>query len=727
MFAVVRRCQWVCLLAWIMAPGWASAAIWQDLKGSDGAVSRGGEQQTVYYRALKADRSMLQQALATAPLERTASQGASIELPMPNGENQRFEVELSPVVSPALAAKYPDIQTYRVTGIDNPAISGRLDLSPAGFHALLTTPSGSVFIDPDADGNYRSFYKRDYASAYPDAASRHVCRMHELAQPAVSERPLAQPSAQRAVSTNARRIYRLAVVTTGEYGSYFNGETAATNHVISTINRVNQIYGRDLAVQLQLNHVIVYANGGSDPFSDPSNVSALLIKNQEVLDYAVGLDNYDIGHLFGVSDGGVAYLGSACTTSRAQGYTGHPTPDIGDPFDIDFVAHEIGHQLNAYHTFNGGTGSCGYGNRSAATAVEPGSGSTVMAYAGICGGENLASYSDATFHATSIGEINTFVFSGVGSQCGTLTSTSNTLPVTINAGSDVTIPLQTPFVLTGTVSSDPDGDSLSYQWDEIDVGGTATTASTIGTDLGDNPLFRSFVPKETPTRYFPRLSSLIAGTTDIGETLPTTASRTLNFRMTVRDGNSGVGDDTVRVTVGSQGPFEIDGGTLNSNSSFSGGITNATLNWNVVGTGTSCPTLSISLLSISSDGSTYCDKDDDARLSLQTGVTNDGVAAGISLPSVQIARARVMLKCENNVFFALSDIDFAVNSAANPIASNCKAIDGAPLEHGTVFVTHNIGAGDDGGGGGGGSLFLLPLLLALGGLLRRIAGDSAPG
>jgi hypothetical protein len=283
-------------------------------------------------------------------------------------------------------------------------------------------------------------------------------------------------------------------------------------------------------------------------------------------------------------------------------------------------------------------------------------------------------------------------------------------------------------VLTGTVSADPDGDTLSYQWDEIDVGGAggSTEAATIGTDQGDNPLFRSFVPKNTPTRYFPRLSTLLAATTDDGETLPTT-SRTLNFRMTVRDGQSGVGDDDVALTVNAaQGPFSIDGGTLNSNADKIGGSTTNTLIWNVNGSDAICTELSISLLSISADGTTYCDQNDDAQLLLEPAIPNSGTAVNLTLPSVQIARARVMLSCNSSVFFALSDQDFQVTAAANPIASNCKSTDGAALEHGTVFVTPTV-EGSGGGlygsnGGGGGALFLLPLLAAIGGAMRRLLG-----
>jgi hypothetical protein len=681
-----------------------------------------------YYRALEADEAMLRQALSTAPLERTASQGGILELPMPGGENQQFEVVESPVLSSALAARYADVATYSVKGVDNPAISGRLDMTPSGFHAMLSTPSGTVFIDPDSDGNYRSYYKEDYAQSNPDAASKYVCKQHELEQTFAGE-ALTQLLVQRSVISNKRRVYSLAVVTTGEYGSYFGSASQAASAVVTTINRINQIYGRDLAVQLKLVEIIAYTDPSNDPFEDPTSTYDLLEKNQDILDLEVGLDNYDIGHLFGTTSNGLAILGSACKTTRAMGYTGHQTPDVGDPFVIDFVAHEIGHQLNATHTFNGTDRVCGtkdingdYDNLYAKTAAEPGSGSTIMAYAGICGAEDLQNNSDATFHAKSIEQINSYVFSGAGNNCGSTTTTSNSLPE-ISVGGPYTIPSETPFVLTWEVTADPDGDSLSYQWDQIDVNGTPTSATTIGTDLGDNPLFRSFLPKSTPTRYFPRLSTLIEDEADIGETLPTT-SRELNFRLTVRDGQSGVGDDDVTVTVDSdQGPFSITTSTLNSGGTLAGG-TDQYLAWD--GTNTDCSTVSVSLLSLTEDNSTYCDKDDLEELQLESGITYSAGGATVRLPSARITRARVMLSCDDNIYFALSDNDLSLSYTGTAVASDCQTLDGEPLEHGTIFVSNSTSSANvDSGDGGGGALFTLPLILLFSGLLRLFAGRCA--
>lgn len=714
----------------VVVPTLSQAAIWQDLAPA-GLSARQAATVSVYYRSLKADHDQLRQTLAAAPLELTASRGSRLTLPLPDGGNGQFEVEESPVLAPALAARYPDIHTYRVRGIDDPSISGRLDMTPSGFHAMLDSPAGSIFIDPDGSGNYRSYYKQDYALAV-GATPDHTCHVDGTEPAAGSDSTTLPALAQRTlVSQTQRRIYRLAVAVTGEYSRYFNNShSAIVSNVTATVNRVNQVYGRDLAVQLQLVSIVIYDYPASDPFTQTaSEISTMLTQNQSALDQEVGSDNYDIGHLFGLVGGGLARVNATCGSGKAQGYTGYPTP-IGDVFYIDFVAHEMGHQLGAHHSFNGTTGACAAPNRSPLTAVEPGSGSSIMAYAGICsdssGSEDLQYHSDATFHAANIQEIHNFVFSGSGSSCGTLTSTGDALPATVDAGANITIPQGTPFVLSGTVSDDPDGDTLSYQWDEMDSGGMngMTDSTTLGTDLGpsaNNPLFRSFMPKNTPTRYFPRLSSLINGTTDKGETLPTT-QRSLNFRLTVRDGNSGVANDDLVVNVDdTQGPFATTTSALNNptgNVSFSGEQAQE-LSWNMANTEIDCPMVSISLLSISSSGSTYCDRDDDPRLFIGN-TANDGSEL-VTLPAVQIARARVMLACADNAFFDLSDNDFSVSAPANPIPSNCKSVDGVTVENGSVTTASTGGVTlPTGGGGGGGGLFWLPLLMGLGGLFRRL-------
>ncbi|MBT3046672.1 MAG: reprolysin-like metallopeptidase [Candidatus Thiodiazotropha sp.] len=719
--------RWILPALALTLPALATASLWRDLPAP---AAKGMDPGSVYYRRLQADKPALRQRLLMAPLEDTASSALELVLPLPYGSMQRFRVEESPVMAESLARRYPEIRTYRVKGVDEPASSGRLDLTPRGFHAMLTTPSGTVFIDPEGDGGYRSYYKRDYA-AQKSGVSPLLC-LHGEADHSI---PRALPGysqrlAARTISGAHRRVYRLAVAATGEYSAYFGATVdAALAQIVTTINRVNQIYGRDLAVQFQLvgnNDRIIYTDPDNDPYTQTSStIARMLIENQQQLDFVLGADNYDVGILFGTIGGGLASVGSACTVFKAQAYTGSPTPD-SDSFYIDFVAHELGHQLSASHSFNGTTANCSGVNRVAESAVEPGSGSTIMGYAGICADEDLQANSDATFHALSIQQINEFITLDEGSQCGQLTVTNNNAP-SVDAGQAgggvaAGIPAGTPFMLRGA-ASDVDGDTLSFQWDEMDPGGVsgATDATTIGTDLpdGSNPLFRSFLPKRTPVRYFPRLSRLLTGQSDIGETLPQT-SRTLNFRLTVRDGESGVASDDVALQVdGSQGPFRVTGGDLNLPASYRGGEVH-TIEWDSAGTQSGCATVEVSLLSLSPGNppATFCDRNDDGFELLSLGTFSNSGSANVLLPDVDIVHARVMVSCSNNLFFALADATISIQGAGVTIDDSCKPLDGEDLEHGEVFNDADASDKFDSPGGGGQLTWLL-LLLGMVACLRK--------
>ena len=729
----MRKFNWIKLSGWIWLflalPLNADEGIWRDLD-SQTFVAKSATGDHLYYRALQADLNKMQSLLLQAPAESNANpeMGVELVLPMPHGQMQRFRVEYSPIMAPALAERYPEIATYRVRGIDEPATTGRIDLTPKGFHAMLSTPSGTIYIDPDEAGKYRSFYKEDYASAIGLTKAPHICQIHQKAKAV----PVAQTdvtAAQQTQSSDQRRIYRLAVAATGEYTAYFGGSKSETlAQIVTAINRVNQIYGRDLAVQFQLvgnNDRIIYTDAGSDPYShSPSAIPTMLTENQENLDFTLGVDNYDIGHLFGILGGGLASVGSACQSFKAQAYTGTSKPD-SDVFYIDFVAHELGHQLNANHSFNGTTANCGGINRVGVSAVEPGSGSTIMSYAGICGDENLQLNSDATFHALSIQEMRSFIDEGPGGACGTLVNSGNSAPV-VDAGvagiDDLyTIPAGTPFRVTGQ-ASDLDGDSLSYQWDEMDAGGDtgATDATTIGTDLPgeNNPLFRTYLPKTTPERYFPRLSTVISDNYEIGETLPET-DRQLNLRLTVRDGESGVASDDLEITVNSDsGSFEITGGSINSGGQFSSGSTQS-LNWSTAGTELSCPEVEISLLSLneSDPPTTFCEYQDSGMTLLNLGRFANSGSAVFELPDITLVRGRVMLACADGLFFDLTDTPLEVEGGELTIADDCRSMDGDSLEHGTLFTDADSATKFDSPGGGG-LIWLLNLILGVVGVFR---------
>ena len=565
----------------------------------------------LHAQPLTLDLSGLQAALATAPAEGRATAPLVLALPLPDGSSARFAVRESSVMAPELAAKFPQIKTYAGTGLDDAAASVRLDLTPQGFHAQVLTAGGqSFYIDPvrrtDAR-HYLAFYKSDMnrAAAGPMPSCDFQATTEDIKDTRLRQQAAATMGRTLASGSQVR-TYRLALSNTPEY-AVTKGNTVASVLAaeVTTVNRVVGVYEKELAVRMVLvpnNDQLVFLSGiGTQPspvFSN-SNGSNLLGQNQANVDRIIGSANYDIGHVVSTGGGGVAGLGVVCSSTRkAQGVTGLPNP-VGDAFDIDYVAHEMGHQFAGNHPFNGNAGSCAGGNRNANTAWEPGSGTTIMAYAGICTTTNdLQLHSDATFHTGNYQEMRVFIGN---TACGTNTATGNTAPVVTAPASGKTLPIGTPFKLTAT-ATDADNDPLTYMWEELDLG--TQKAPNDPQVANDNvPLFRSFVPELTGTRYFPRLSNLVNNTTVIGERLPT-VTRALKFRCTARDQHSspaGVigGVDysaLVNMSVTSTaGPFVVS--APNTAVSWTGG-TPQTVTWDVAGTDVapvSCLTVNLRL------------------------------------------------------------------------------------------------------------------------------------
>lgn len=601
----------------------------------------------------------LRNSVETAPYEFSGqSSNVIVSMPRPDGTLERFTVYSSPVMEDGLAAQFPDIRTYAGQGIDDPQASLRFDITPIGFHAQVLSNDGSYYIDPYAqvsDQLYVSYFpsqnvaKSVFEEFPPIGGGVNTTNSGDSNNPGEGE--------YGGRSGTILREYRLAVGTTGEYSQYHaslntgvSAATASLAAVVVAVNRVDGVYRTELSVTMKLvanNALIIFTDANTDPYSN-NNGGAMLSENQQTLDNIIGNANYDIGHVFSTGGGGVAALGSVGINSiKAEGVTGLPTP-IDDAFYIDYVAHEMGHQFGGNHTFNSTAGACGGGNRNSSTAYEPGSGTTIMAYAGICDTDDIQPHSDPYFHSVSFDEAINHVDSVIP-NVGKRTATGNSVPI-VNAGADYVIPARTPFVLTANGIDANATDALTYSWEERDLGpAQALTAA----DNAQSPLFRFWSPTSDPSRYFPQLSSLVNNQVPIGEKLPTT-TRTMNFRATVRDNRftgGGVNTDDMRVSVVDTGSaFTVS--APNTAVSWDG-LTQQIVTWNVANTTAAPINAAFVDIYLSADGGLTF-----PHLVAQR-VANNGQAS-IFVPNIGTSQARLMVRGNNNIFFDISDVDFTI-------------------------------------------------------------------
>jgi subtilisin-like proprotein convertase family protein len=690
-----------------ITPTSVSAAndVWQDV--AEARIPQSGIRQIVpvTYRTLQLDSTALRTQLANAPWELTTAAKHSpliIELPQPDGTMGRFQLEEYRMMEPGLAAQFPDWHTYHGQGIDDPTAVARLSLTTQGFHGMvLGGEKGTYYIDPYQQGDtthYISYFKHDFrnprVSNTPDEVLIDEEAQAWLESLGEEERP---------PTNGILRTYRLANAATGEYCT-FHGGTVSTCQaaIVVAINRVNGIYEREVNVRMILvanNTSVVYTNAGTDPYTNNSG-STMLGQNQTNLDNVIGNANYDIGHVFSTGGGGVASLGVPCRTGfKARGVTGQGSP-VGDPFYVDYVAHEMGHQWGADHTFNGTASSCS-GNRVSSSAYEPGSAITIMGYAGICGAENLAQNSIDTFVARSYDQIRAYIDNDTtGDSCDVPIDIGNDAPVP-NAGADYTIPAQTPFELEGSATDSTPG-SLTYDWQQYNLG-SSTSAGNTNTDLGSNPIFRPWLPETDGTRVFPNLSYILNNANtppnpvpcpaipgqptpsqncSPGMTLPTT-NRTLTFRMMVRDNVAnagGVDYDTMNATVvNSAGPFQVTSNN-SAGGSHPGGSTQ-TVTWNVANT-TAAPVscANVNILVSTDGGNTFPN-------TVASNVANNG-SASVTVPNIATTTARWKVKCANNIFFDINNANFAITGGGpTSTPTNTPTITATP-SGGSQIVTY---------------------------------------
>ncbi len=612
------------------------------------------------YKTFVLDESELKNLLAAAPLEGNKSVADSetvLSVPLSDGRTEAFKIVEYSMMEPGLQAKYPKFKTYYGRGVDNPLKRIRFDFTAAGFRAVISLPEGKAYLDPYAQGDtkhYVSYFKSDY----PLPSQSFSCGTEGSVDTVV----ISQTAAK--AGDCQFRTYRLAMATTGEYSNFFGANDASDSglvlsEVITSVNRVNEVYENDIAVRLILianTDDVFYYDGANDPYTNNSG-SAMLNENRDNLNAVIGFPNFDIGHVYSTGGGGIAQLRAPCGTGKARGVTGLPNP-TNDPFYIDFVAHEIGHQFGGNHTFNGTTGSCG-GNLGTATSVEPGSGTTIMAYAGICAPQNVQNNSDAYFHGVSITEFNDFITNNsTGNSCASFIANPNTAP-TVSAGTDYTIPTSTPFVLTA-IGNDADGDILTYCWEQVDTEIAPTAPPQAVNAVG--PMFRSLTPVTSPQRYFPRLSSVINNTSTDWETLPAVA-RTMDFRVSARDNSTNAAGCTAEGTM--TVTTAVIAGSFAVSAPNDAGVvweefTTQTVTWNPAGTTAapiSCANVDVRL---SYDGGqTY-------PATLAAAVPNDG-SQDITVPAGVTNTARVMVFCSDNIFYDISNNDFVIQQGVLPV------------------------------------------------------------
>lgn len=602
------------------------------------------------------DIAKMKQTLSHVPKKADLNHKSNTILSFPNAEGnlENFRIFEYSVMDPDLAARYPEIKSYVGQGVENTGATIYFSISPLGFYSMILYPDQSAqFIEPYTSDltTYTSYRKSDKKTAF----TKFECAVIDQVVQSDNSSYLLRPNAD----DSTLRTFRLAMSVTGEYTAYFGGTKAnALAAINNTMTRVNGVFEKDFGIKLVLisnTDTVIYTNSSTDPYSNSSSMQNWNSQLQSTLTSVIGEANYDIGHLFGKDGGGgnAGCIGCVCVNGqKGSGYTS-PADGIpsGDNFDIDYVAHELGHQLGANHTFsmsNEGTGA----------NMEPGSGSTIMGYAGITS-QDIQAHSDAYFHAISIQQVTNNI---KAKSCPTLTSTGNSVP-TANAGSDYTIPKSTPFMLTGT-GTDANGDVLTYCWEQMDNASSSQTGSSSAASATktSGPNFRSYTPTTSPTRYFPTMSRVLAGaTTTSGSEITVEAlssvARTLNFRFTVRDnragGSANNSDDMVVTVNGTAGPFNVT--APNTAVSYTGGSTQ-TITWNVAGTtsnGVNCANVDILL---STDGGSNW-------TTLLAATPNDG-SQDVTIPNTPSSQCRIMVKGTNHIFFDVSNTNFTITASA---------------------------------------------------------------
>jgi hypothetical protein len=629
-------------------------------------------------------------------VDKSSKQTTVISLPNAAGQLEQFEVFEASNFEPALQAKFPEIRAYSGKGITDKSATLKLSISPAGIQTMVfRTEKENEFIES---------YSRDH-SVYAVFKS----------QRAKGQLPWKcfTPDADLAIGLNEKvsnlgtvarsggdlKTMRLAQSCNGEYANYFGASTAGTaadraivlSAFNNTLTRCNGVYEKDLALHLNLvasSTSVIFYNPATDPYS--TTLSQWNAQLQSTLTANIGEANYDIGHMFGASGGGgnAGCIGCVCTNgSKGSGITS-PNDGIpeGDNFDIDYVAHEVGHQLGGNHTFSQSLEGTGVNK-------EVGSGITIMGYAGITA-QDVAPHSIAYFHQTSIAQIQANLAT---KTCPVTSAMANVTPVVAAVG-NFTIPISTPFALTGSATDANAGDVLTYSWEQNDNSTVSGASSVASPTKATGPNWLSFSPTTSATRLFPKLSTILAGLNvtpvitggDAGANIEalSSVSRTLNFRLTVRDnapyssaaplsiGQTQFTDAVVTVS-NTSGPFAVT--APNTAITWAGG-SSQTITWSVNNTTAapvSCANVKISL---STDGGLTF------PTVLVSSTPNDGTEV-LVIPAIPSTTARVKIEAVGNIFFDISNTNFTIGGTV--ACGDATALTSSAIANNTATISWN--------------------------------------
>ncbi|MBZ4043349.1 zinc-dependent metalloprotease [Flavobacterium hibisci] len=638
-------------------------------------------QEKLYY---KLNENLLIQKIADSG--KTAKSAFS-EITVPNAEGvlERFMVWESSNFDPELQAQYPEIRAYSGTGLDDKTAKIHFSVAPIGVQTMVVrSGKASEFIEqnPENKSEYVLFTSKN-----KDTSKSLICKTKGETTKKTSDK-----TAKTTSNTKTLKTLRLALSCTGEYTAFFGGTKAgALAGMNATMTRVNAVFNKDLAVQLTIipNNVdIIYTNASTDPYSNAQQGAsgAWNLEVQQTLTTVIGNSGYDIGHLFGHSGGGgdAGCIGCVCdnpvssSDDQAKG-SAYTSPSDGKPqgdtFDIDFVAHEMGHQLGGTHTFSHeieGTG----------TNVEPGSGSTIMGYAGVTNDYDIQNISDDYFAYASILQIQ----DNLATKSCPVNSAINNNPPVVSAGSDYTIPFNTPFILTGT-GSDPDGDTVTYCWEQNDSATTTSGSNSIAYPAKpDGPLFRSLPPNNSPVRYMPSLNTVLQNRLTTTWESVSSVARTLHFSLTGRDNAAltipQTNTDNMIVTVNTAvGPFAVTSQNANDIGWQKGSF--QTINWDVKNTNTLSGSNNVNIKLSIDGGLTF-------PVILEANTPNDG-SQTITVPSdIAATNCRLLIEPVANIYYALNASPFAIGYTSATACDSYSFGSSFTIPFGSSFTTKTV-------------------------------------